>query len=79
MEPLKLEAEEIPSGKYCSNCSFGHHYYFNEEDEVGITHCGLFDTDVEEYDTKLAECLENFPYGGKVFAVAKEKPEAEKK
>jgi len=79
MAALKLEAKEIPSERYCRACSFGCHYYFNEEDEVGITHCGLFDAEVEEYDTKLAECLENFPYGGKVFAVAKAKPAAEKK
>lgn len=74
MEPFKLVAKEISSKKYCSNCSFGHHYYFNEEDEVGVTHCGLFDEDVETYDDRLPECLEKFPYGGEVFAVAKAKP-----
>lgn len=78
MELLKLDATEIPSEKYCSACSFAHHYYFNEEDEVGITHCGLFDTDVEVYNDRLPECLEKFPYGGEVFAVAKAKPEAGK-
>lgn len=79
MKPFKLDAKEIPSGKYCSACSFGHHYYSNEEDEVGITHCGLFDVDVEVYEDRLPECLEKFPYGGTVMVVAKEKPKEEGK